>query len=238
MSKHPNPDNVSGAAPDLGFPTFMIYWALRSEAFRNMLAVTAEQAIVLYTAWQAVFQSGTEFEAGHDRANTRPEHGAFFVACQPVWESRVSQVLSAAQLRRLRQIELQERGLFACEVPEVQNALEMSNDQRARIATAVSKYREALEPESLARRARADTALEQVKSHPRLSRKDLHSIMDSVTQNTEGAAVRDARSGACQAIHDALTPEQHHALDDLLGERLDTMALLNASDEASNLAWL
>lgn len=229
------PDHATSAEqprpqPDLGLPTFMIYPALRSPELRQALTITPQQSADLENLWRTVFMQAMQTTAlarTRGQAPGTAQREAMFAENQSTWEARVKTILTPTQLYRLRQIELQASGLFACENPHVARALGLSPNQVEAIASATRTYRERIQPYAAIQQARAKRIGSIGKEKRRVTAEEIRALM--ALNADERASVAGARTTAMQAIENTLTPEQRRTFDELLGERVDTRVLMSGS---------
>ncbi len=73
---------------------------------------------------------------------SREERQAEFAKMQKASEEELGKILDAKQLARLKQIALQQRGVQALSDPQVANALTLTDDQKAKVATIQQELRE------------------------------------------------------------------------------------------------
>lgn len=130
--------------PVLGAPEFHSYALLNVPHFQRELAMSKEQIIEAAKLaeqtsreWLAVF-SATRNLKTEERDAKRSES---YKAIDKRWRSRIIKVLSQEQVRRYRQIDLQRRGLFACEEKETADALALTSAQRESIEMLIREYR-------------------------------------------------------------------------------------------------
>jgi len=139
---------------------------------RDRLVETGQGAMQFFRTLEDKKPTEREKEVGRYRQRLHEEQAAF-----------LKETLKAEQLQRLRQIELQQEGLFALGRPEVSAELELTDEQRKRFMTVVQQLEKELQP--LMKEAQSRGSPEEIMPKIMHLRKDHESQVETILSGAQ-----------------------------------------------------
>lgn len=138
--------------PDLGMPDPIYATLLRSARLQTELGmsdVTKRDVVRLCGRVERLTQNAMDDSKKVAETQRERRLDELLKPVRDEWKQSLPRVLTASQIRRYRQIDLQYREFFACEDEEIAKALSLSDGQRQSIREAVVEFRSALQEVSM-----------------------------------------------------------------------------------------